>query len=308
MSKYKPSLLIKREWAMDLLELKAIYKSGVNIIDYLVCRGVGRTDAIAISYDLQAGTYTALADENSTYIDEYTSEIAETLNTLGAGTESIMEAGVGEATTLANVRRQLRFEPDSFGFDISLSRALFGQKYFNRKGRGSSSLFVGDMFSIPLADDSVDIVYTSHSIEPNGGREEDALSELYRVARKYLILYEPSYEMATNEGRQRMDHLGYVRGLPQVADKLGMNVSDYRLTKVCSNSLNPTAMLLIEKNKRASGNRNVEYRCPNNGERLQLSHGCYWSESSLRIYPVVLGIPLLTPQHGIIATHYAEFI
>src|SRR3569833_957035 len=115
---------------MDLLELKAIYKSGVNIIDFLESRGVGRTDAIAISYDLQAGTYTALADENGAYIDEYTSEIAETLNTLGAGTESIMEAGVGEATTLANVRRQLRIEPDSFGFVFLFLCVLFGLFFF----------------------------------------------------------------------------------------------------------------------------------------------------------------------------------
>lgn len=285
-----------------------MYKSGVNIIDCLVQRGIERIDAIAISYDLQAGTYTALADANSAYIDEYTSEIAETLNLLGESSKSIMEVGVGEATTLANVRRQLSFEPDSFGFDISLSRVLFGKKYFTRKGRGNSSLFVGDMFNIPLADDSIDIVYTSHSIEPNGGREEEALSELYRVTRKYLVLYEPSYELATNEGRKRMDHLGYIRGLPEVTDKLGMTVSDYKLTKICSNPLNPTAMLLIEKNKRVSGNRCVDYRCPNTGGRLELSHGCYWSESSLKIYPVVMGVPLLTRQHGVIATHYSEFI
>ena len=73
--------------------------------------------------------------------------------------------------------------------------------------------FVGNMFHIPFADNSIDIVYTSHSMEPNGGREKEAMAELYRVAGKYLVLLEPSYELATDDGKQRMDRLGYVKGM-----------------------------------------------------------------------------------------------
>jgi ubiquinone/menaquinone biosynthesis C-methylase UbiE len=41
----------------------------------------------------------------------------------------------------------------------------------------------GNIFSLPFLHNSIDIVYTSHSIEPNGGKENLLLKELYRVAR-----------------------------------------------------------------------------------------------------------------------------
>lgn len=293
---------------MDLLQLKTLYEKGVNIIEHLEQLGHTRSEAIAISYDLQAGSYIKYAEESGVYLNEYTGEIADILNGLSANAESIMEAGVGEATTLSNVRTRLNFEPDSVGFDISLSRVLFGRKYFTSKGKGAARFFVGDLFNIPFADNSVDIVYTSHSIEPNGGREKEALSELYRVAGKYLVLFEPSYELATTDGKNRMDRLGYVKGLVDTARELGMKVVDYRLTKVCSNPLNPTAMLLIEKDRDAQSRRQADYCCPETRKPLELSHGCYWAEASMKVYPVVLDIPCLTGKHGVVATHYSEFI
>ena len=49
------------------------------------------------------------------------------------------------------------------------------------------------MEQIGLKSNSVDIIYTNHSLEPNGGREEVILKELLRVTNKYLILFEPIY-------------------------------------------------------------------------------------------------------------------
>lgn len=292
---------------MDLLLLKRLYESGVNILDHLEQLGVPRSEAIEVSYDLQAGSYVKYAEANKPYTDAYAAEIAAELNGLSASGESVMEAGVGEATTLANVRTRLDFEPHSIGFDISLSRILFARQYFRSQGKGSARFFVGDIFHIPFPDNSIDIVFTSHSLEPNGGREREGLSELYRVTGKYLILFEPSYELATTEGKTRMDRLGYIKRLPDFANELGMRVLDYRLTRVCDNPLNPTAMLLIEKDRNASSSRHVQYCCPATGTPLKFGHGCYWSESSLRVYPVVFDVPLFTKKHGIVATHFPEF-
>lgn len=293
---------------MDLLQLQKLYSKGVNIIEHLEQKGLSRSESLAISYDLQAGSYIKYAEENPTYTDKYAGEIADIINGLPANAESIMEVGVGEATTLTNVRSHLTFSPDSIGFDISLSRILFARNYFDLNGKGNARFFVGDMFNIPYPDSSVDIVYTSHTIEPNRGREKEALTELYRVTGKYLVLFEPSYEFADAEGKERMNRLGYITGLLDVAKKLGMKVVDYRLTKECDNSLNPTAVLIIEKNKNAQSCRHVDYCCPQTLQNLNMNPDGYWSESALKIYPVILDVPCLTSEHGIVAAHYSKFI
>ena len=55
-----------------------------------------------------------------------------------------------------------------------------------------------------MPDKSVDVVYTAHSLEPNGGRELEAVKELLRITSKRLILIEPSYELADKECKIRM--------------------------------------------------------------------------------------------------------
>ena len=272
----------------------------------MVNKGLSKSEAISISYDLQAGSYTKFVDANADYMYRYTDEIAQIINQLPSSYLSIMEAGVGEATTLANVYDKLSPNNKVFplGFDISLSRILYAQKYFARNGRCKAKLFVGDLFNIPLENDSVDIVYTSHSIESNGEMEVEALSELFRVTRKYLIVLEPSYEHASKEGKLRMDKLGYVKNLHETAKKLGMNVIEYKLKKVYSNTLNPTAVLIIEKNKQDFSTDQINFICPYNKSKLLLTNNIYWSSESLNIYPVVSNIPLLTREHGIVATHF----
>ncbi|ODN65364.1 hypothetical protein A9E74_02832 [Methylophaga muralis] len=103
---------------------------------------------------------------------------------------------------------------------------------------------MADLFEIPLADSSVDIIYTSHSLEPNGGREEAALKELLRVARRAVILFEPIYELGNVEAQLRMDTHKYVKQLKNVAENLGGIVNKSATNKsalsaFCFNQLSP---------------------------------------------------------------------
>ncbi|MDO5381032.1 MAG: methyltransferase domain-containing protein [Acidaminococcaceae bacterium] len=84
----------------------------------------------------------------------------------------MLEAGIGEGTMLLPL---LLYLPDNFfnniyGFDISWSRVKYAQKFMQENNKGSVHLFVGDLFNIPLADNSIDLVYTCHAIELNGGK------------------------------------------------------------------------------------------------------------------------------------------
>ena len=212
--------------------MKQAYKNNENCMEYARrSHGLANNVAVAteISYDLQSGSYIeyALADEART--EEWCCNLASLIAPYLPPNGIIMEVGAGEATTLAGVLANLPTRPcQAVGFDISWSRCAYGRQWLKAKNQ-DACLFVADLFHIPLADNSVDVVYTSHSIEPNGGREEEALKELLRVARCAVVLVEPIYELASPEAQARMAKHGFVRGLKKTAETLECSVEEYRL-------------------------------------------------------------------------------
>ena len=141
-------------------QLYSLYKKGVN----------NTSKMIEVAYDLQSGSYTAgLKNEKNAKINKiYTKSVVNAILQL-CKPKSIMEAGVGEATTLADVAASLGEDVCSFGFDISWSRVAYAKRYLEKNNVSNATLCTGDMFNIPFAENSIDVVYTSHSIEPNVG-------------------------------------------------------------------------------------------------------------------------------------------
>jgi ubiquinone/menaquinone biosynthesis C-methylase UbiE len=84
-------------------------------------------------------------------------------------------------------------------FDLSWSRLAHGRAFASDHQTFALPIdyFVGDMASIPLADNSVDVAMTVHALKPNGGREHELVSELLRFARRKVVLFEPSFEQAS---------------------------------------------------------------------------------------------------------------
>jgi len=298
---------------INLLErISSLYDRGENIISYLKQisnNNKNSIEDILISYDFQAGTYTEFAKNNIQYLNSYTTAIAETINKLGAF-NSILEAGVGEATTIGNLVKKLSSIKDVFGFDLSWSRIKFGNKYLEDNSINkfcNVNLFVGDLFNIPLADNSIDVVYTSHSIEPNGGREAEALEALYRVAKNFLVLLEPSYNFASAEGKERMINNGYITTLYDTAKSLNYNIIEYRLFDIFNNDLNPTELIVIKKSEQNLSENNFHFQCPNTKTRLSKKEDCFYSNTGLIAYPIIDSIPCLLPNNGIVATKYNDF-
>ncbi len=188
----------------ELNKIKEMYESGINIINKYSHEGL--RDAIIISYDLQAGSYN-LHDKNYPKTRERISDtVSYYINGLG-DINNILEIGVGEATNFSKILPKLtNHNIHAYGFDISWSRIKYGNHHLSRHNLKGVELFVGDLFNSPILDDSIDVVYTLHSLEPNGGREKEALVELYRITNKYLVLFEPLYELASGEtnGRTRL--------------------------------------------------------------------------------------------------------
>ena len=259
--------------------------------------------ATLVAYDLQAGSYVAKVKSDPQSNQRWCGQLAVELAPYVEEGSSLLEVGCGEATTLAGVLNALPRKPgECLGFDISWSRCAEGLGWL-KSNACAARLFVADLFAIPLADESIDVVYTSHSIEPNGGREEAALAELLRVARRAVVLIEPLYELATPEAQERMRHHGYVRGLQSTAASLGGNVRTCRLLEYASNPLNPSGVVVIEKNRsfpaRGAG---LQFQCPLTATPLLDKGEAYYSEATGLAYPVLGGIPLLRPEHMVVAS------
>ncbi|GJM70174.1 hypothetical protein HMSSN036_23900 [Paenibacillus macerans] len=233
---------------------------------------------------------------------------------------SIAEAGVGEAVSLGNVLRRMGRRPRNiYGFDLAWSRVKYGYSFLRELDIDSEDfdnlqLFTGDMFCTPFLDNSIDVVFTVHAVEPNGGREREALTELFRITRKYLVLLEPAYELADEKSRERMLSHGYVTSLYKTAMELGYDVMEHRLFDVSLNPLNPTGLLIIRKEITEEERIHEEgildsgpLCCPLTHTALHKFESSYYSPKSMLAYPILNGIPCLLPQNAIVATHFMDF-
>ncbi len=288
-----------------LQKIKDLYAKGGNIIQYLKTINNTETNSIQdilISYDFQSGTYIQNFSKNQEYANKYSKALANIIDKI-ENVESIIEVGVGEATTLCTLINNLENKPTKIlGFDISWSRVKFANGLLKDFGINNANMFTANLFEIPLLDNSIDVVYTSHSIEPNGGREEEALKELYRITKKYLILLEPSYEFSNDEARARMKSHGYVTELYETAKKLNYKIAAHRLYDYSSNPLNPTGLLIIEKKASFSNNSNLV--CPiSHTELIKQNESILYSRDSFLAYPILDNIPCLLKENSILATH-----
>lgn len=288
-------------------KIKEVYSKGENMMEFLRNDNSGRNDieSIMISYDFQAGTYIKVASENVDYNRRYSGAIIHELKKLEPF-NSIMEVGVGEATLMSPLMQQ--FDPENklqkFGFDISWSRIRYGLTHALNHNQ-KLTLFTANLFDIPLPDNTIDIVYTSHSLEPNGGNEKDALKELYRVANCYIVLLEPDFEGGSQESRERMSKHGYVKNLAQHAKELGYEVVSDRSFEVFINPLNPTRLTIIKK--KSNTPNPPEFVCPITKTPLLKINGHWYSKETGLLYPEIDGIPCLIEQQAILATQYLIF-
>ena len=295
-----------------IIEMRAAHLRGENLME--VARSVSGSStnsatSALISYDLQAGSYIARAREKPDYYRRWCQQLANILDPLVSAQSSIIEVGCGEATTLAGVIQEMTSEPAvALGFDISWSRAKQGEIWLKEK-QVAARLYVADLFNVPLENDSVDVVYTSHSLEPNGGREEEAIRELLRLARRAVVLIEPIFELAAPAAKERMRHHGYVSGLHSAAERLGARITDYRLLELTGNPLNPSGVIIIEKDPDTlcseapeTEQKQISWRCPLTHTRLIECDDAFASPETGIAYPVLRGIPLLRAQHAIVAS------
>jgi hypothetical protein len=208
---------------------------------------------------------------------------------------------------MGGVLQALKNKPSaSYGFDVSWSRIQVGRQWLEELGQ-RAQLFVGDLMDIPMQAGSVDFVYSSHSLEPNGGREAAMIAECMRVARYAVVLVEPIYELADAAAQARMESHGYIRGLYDAAAQMGAAIVDYRLLDYCSNPLNPSGVLIIKKAqavKVSDEEPGSMWQCPLTGSLLLPTQDGFHAPATGLVYPILRGVPLLRQEHAIVASRF----
>lgn len=297
---------------MSPIELKTAYTEGQNITSLLRHhwqQNHNTEPIIEQAYDLQSSTYVRSLDaEDMRHLkNNFGNAIAAEI-TRYTSPSSLLEAGVGEGTTLSFVAQALARQPDHLhGFDLCWSRIACARQWLEHSHIQPVYLTVASLLHIPYQPDSFDVVYTAHSIEPNGGQEIPILQELHRITSRYLILIEPAFEMADPAARARMTQLGYCTRLREHAENLGMNVIKHESFPFSVNPLNPAAILVIAKDADAR-DAVPDLACPLHCTRLHDHGDSLYSPASFRAYPKIQGIPCLRPEDGILASAYPNVI
>lgn len=230
---------------MDLRAIgAAAYAEGRNVAEALRDHlGIDHNtpEIIEIAYDLQAGTYVEHADGHPDHSRAYAEQLARLLDPHLRPGDVLLDAGAGELTTLAHLVAALTTPLGQvIATDISAERLEVGRRYAERTMTAPGlRLIRAELSAIPLPDKSVDVATTNHALEPNGGREDEIICELKRIARRKLVLFEPSDAAASPEGKARMRSHGYIRDLAPFAESV-------TYLDIVDNPLNPTACYVID--------------------------------------------------------------
>jgi hypothetical protein len=285
------------------------FRAGENVVAKarpLIGDGFSAQDAIEIAYDLQSGSYIAAMAQPDYARDKaaWGQRVAGVLRELGV--RSACEAGVGEATTLAAIAGAAGSGIAFAGFDISLSRLLFGRDYMRSRGV-SARLFCADLLRIPLPDSAVDAVITNHGIEPNGGQEAPILGELLRVCARYLVLIEPDFERAGEAQRARMLQHNYVRDLPHHLQALPATVIRNEPWPFHPNPENKAALIVVEKREKRAAPAAFDFVSPVTRSPLRPLHGYLFCDQEGLLYPEPFGIPVLRDDCALVCSHAGRF-
>ncbi|AFY36534.1 Methyltransferase type 11 [[Leptolyngbya] sp. PCC 7376] len=302
--------ITKKQYYSLLEEARNIYRNQGNITEFLretLDLSENSPEIIEIAYDLQAGSYVQHIKKNPSQNHAYCEEIAKHIEPF-LEEDSLLEVGCGEATTTFGVIQNLIKKPSKIiGFDISFSRIQVAKSFWEESLKLYPfdiplNIFVADLFHIPLRDNSVDLVYTSHSIEPNGGKELEALKSIFRIAKKRVLLFEPYFEGATVQGQARMSSHGYIKNLPTCIEQAGGILQNIIKIENTGNPLNPTYLFDIEITDSQTVKDSLFWVDPVTLFPLEQRNNYFYCPKSGLAYPILTGIPCLRPENSILAT------
>ena len=173
-------------------------------------------------------------------------ECNEVLSELDFST--LLEVGVGELTTIESVVANNKQLTQIFGIDLSLNRMLHGMEEYKKRQKLIPKVSKANATNLPFNDSVFDLVYSRHTLEQMPMIFTAALDEMIRVSRKFIVLFEPSYEKGNITQKLKMIRNDYFRGLDKfLSGREDIKVNKSFLMRNSANPLNRTSCYVIEK-------------------------------------------------------------
>lgn len=274
------------------------FKEKKNLQTILNKKKIGKNVSIKMSYDVQSGSYinffkkfpdTKFKKIYNPIIDIYLKEFKNC--------KTILDFGCGELTSslfiFSKIKKYINYY---FANDISFNRIYLGKNNIDSKlslrDLKKIKLFCNSDLNLPFKDNSIDLILTVHSLEPNNNSAKKIVNELFRIANKGLILMEPHYEISNHNQRKRMKKLNYIRGLEKL-----LKHKDYKLKIIEKtnhiNNLNKSSLFILKKikNKKKNNHNFVE---PKTLVDLRDYKDYLYSPKTFRVFPIIKDITIFS--------------
>ena len=219
--------------------------------------------------------------------------------------ESLLEVGAGELTTIESIYSHYSQNINTmYGIDLSLNRMLHGLVEFRKRHDFVPTISKANALQLPFQDSSFDLVYSRHALEQMQGIYKIALSEMIRVSRKYIVLFEPSFEKGNLTQKVKMIRNDYFRGLDSfLTSRKDVEVLDSFLMKNSANPLNRTACYILKKVASPSKELFKGFVCPVNKDDLENKGSYLFSAKSNLAYPLIDDVPILDADYSFYIDH-----
>ena len=215
--------------------------------------------------------------------------------------QSVLEVGSGELTFMHSIYGRFGPSLDLYALDITLNRLLHGLRFAQSQQMPVTAV-QADGTAIPFPDNSFDLVVSHHALEQMPTIFKDAITEMIRVSRKHVVLFEPFYQRASLLEKVRMRTVDFVRGIyPFVRTLPGVHLHPPFICRNHGKPYNHTGVFILEKTEEGVSNK-PEVICPVSRGKLQALPGGHYSAESSLFYPTVCGVPVLYKKYAQVIT------
>lgn len=178
--------------------------------------------------------------------------------------KSLLEVGAGELTLVAAIIKNLKkyFLDYTGALDLSLNRLIAGNEFIKKQNLNIDFVVNGDASNLPFPDNSFDIVYTSHCLEQVPHLFLKAVNECSRVAKKYVVLIEPSYELGSEVTKNHIYKKGYIKITSKLLKKLELSIVFRKILPIKIFHNGSEIIILKKDGNKKEDLKKVQFLCP----------------------------------------------